>query len=184
MSDPTDEGSGAIASVTPLRRDQPDQPEPPRLVPQDLTAYLRLMRQRIDQHGAVVQHVLPAFGGDLGYSYTLGLTDAGLPELWIGGLRPSRSEALLLDAARMALEEGGIAPGELRLAWSTPFRVRGPVAVEEAAPFVAQQVWPHPYVVSVMQVCWPDTAGRFPDDDGYDEARFPQQLLALRGSTL
>lgn len=150
----------------------------------NLDAYLAMVRTKIDDEALVVQHVLPAGGGPGGYSYTLGLTDEALPELWIDGLRPKHAAQILEDVAVKATVGGGVEPGVVDVGWSTPLRIRGPVAVEEAEVFVASQMWPHPYVVSVMQVCWPDTAGRFPDDDGYDGARFPQRLLGLRGETL
>lgn len=152
-------------------------------VPVAIADYLTLVRSRIEAEALVVQHVLPEPGG-VGHSYTLGLTDAGLPELWLSGLAPVHAARILEDVAVKAFTEGGLEPGFIDVGWSTSLRVRGPVALEEAEVFVALQMWPHPFVVSVLQVCWPDTAGRFPEDDGYDGERFPQRVLGLRGETL
>jgi hypothetical protein len=60
--------------------------------------------------------------------------------------------------------------------FSVPFRLRGPVTGAEV--YIAERLQPD-LPVTVLQVLWPDPAGRFPDEPGYDHAGFPQQVLDL-----
>lgn len=147
-----------------------------------LDAYLEQVRDRVAADGFAVQHV----GGEPGalrYSYTVGLTADPSPEYWISGLLPLQAHGVLADAVRATREHGPLT-GRVLLDWSVPFIVRGPVALDEAAVYTATALYPPPTVVAVSQILWPDAAGRYPDEDLYDAAGFPQVLLGLRGETL
>lgn len=142
--------------------------------PAAMDAYLGRVAALIDEHGVMLQAVFGDSVADA-FTYTVGLTGRGLPELWLGTLAPEQAGPILNAAAKQTALE----PGPLDLGFSVPFRIRGPVDVDEAAVGVARQMHPLSDVV-VLQVLWPDEAGLFPDEPGYDE-RFPQRVLPLAG---
>lgn len=131
-----------------------------------------------------VQGVFGGIGhsGDLPFAYTIGLTALELPELWIGTMPMPQGARILNDLAVLARERGGLPIGELIDAeWSTKFRTHGPVDLEAARVAIATEVYPWPQIVTVVQILWCDEAGRFPGEPDYDQARFPQRLLPMRG---
>lgn len=148
-----------------------------------MNALLAHVRSLIKAHGWAVQGVFDNDDPAKNFAYTVGLTEAGLPELWVATLSPVQGGALLNATVKTVLERFAdvVSEGELDVEWSVPVRLRGPVSAEEAEANAATALYPHPRVVSVMQVLWPDTEGRFPGDDGYDEVGFPQRVLSYRG---
>lgn len=148
--------------------------------PAAMDAYLGRVASIIDEHGVMLQVVFGDSVADA-FTYTVGLTGRGLPELWLGTLAPAQAGPILNAAAKKQRARGGaFQPGRLDLEFSVDFRVHGPVDVDEAAVGVARQMHPLSDVV-VLQVLWPDEAGLFPDEPGYDERRFPQRVLPLAG---
>lgn len=146
-----------------------------------MTEYLTGLEELVAEHGFAVQGV---FGdtADESFSYTVGMTKAGLPELWIATLDPRMAAQLLNALGALQLSSDKPLEGEVDCGWTVPFQVRGPVDVEAASVGVALKLYPHPQLVTVSQVMFPDPAGRFPDDEaGYDFASLPQRVLALRG---
>lgn len=71
--------------------------------------YLDVLRSTVTKEGWAVQYVEtdPPFG------YTVGLSEAGLPELLITGLRPERSMLLLNAVAGYMVREVTPAPGDI-----------------------------------------------------------------------
>lgn len=141
--------------------------------------YLQQVVDLIDKHGWAVQGV---FGQDHAweaFSYTVGLTAEGLPELWIGSLGPTQSTPILNALAERLVTERALPADEpVDVGYSVPFRIRGPVEYSAAEAFVAGRLYDDANV-TVLQVLFPDAAGVFPDEDGYDNARFPQRVLPL-----
>ena len=93
---------------------------------------LRYVRGVLDEHCWVVVGVARA-GYRPPYSYTVGLTDHGLPEFLVTGLSPERAAEVLNDAAANAVDHG--APpepgGRIRLPGGRPGEV-----VQVAEPWV------------------------------------------------
>lgn len=142
-------------------------------------AYLAHIADLIAERGWAVQAVA-GDSFDATFSYTVGLTAKGLPELWIATLHPKQAALLLNTLGDKAVAEGALPLGvPLDIDWSVPVRLRGPVAVDTAEVFVASAVYPDAQV-TVVQVLWPDDAGVFPDEVGYNERRYPQRLLGPR----
>lgn len=154
--------------------------EPLGLLP--AARYWNEMAGMIARVGWAVQGVFGETPEDM-FSYTIGLTDKGLPELWIGTLGPQQSQPVLNGLAELALSRHGrgeaLPIGEpIDAEYSVPFRLRGPVDVEAAEAFGAVR-WAIDKPVTLLQVLWPDNEGRFPDQDGYDQGHFPQRVLPL-----
>jgi hypothetical protein len=150
---------------------------PPVPTPQD--DYLAHIADLIEGRGWAVQGVAGRSMQD-SFSYTVGLTAKDRPELWCATLHPKQATLLLNALGDKALEAPLPVGVDIDIDWSVPVRLRGPVAVDEAEVFVASSIYPdHP--VTVMQVLWPDSHGVFPDEDGYDRARYPQRVLPLAG---
>jgi hypothetical protein len=144
--------------------------------------YLDGLRATIAKHGWAVQGVFAAEGQEGGsFSYTVGMTEAGLPELWVDSLDPRMAAGILNAVGQVQCSRGVALDGEVDAGYSVPFRVRGPVDNEAAEAFTALAMYPHPQIVEVRQVLFPDAAGRFPDEDGYDAEALPQRVLPLRG---
>ncbi len=147
--------------------------------PRWMARYLKRVQAVADRHG----HALQVVRGDSvieHFAYTVGLTPQARPELWIGSLSVNQSGELLNDLVRNqpsdAFVHGALLLGGPR--WSVSVRIRGPVDMDAADISVATRMYPD-LPVSCMQVLWPDPAGLYPDDVGYDLARFPQRLLPL-----
>lgn len=140
--------------------------------------YLQGVAALVEQHGWAVQAVFGDQPGEA-FSYTVGLTDKGLPELWLGSIGPDAATEILNACARWLLAAGadGLVNGaEFDAEFSVPFRLRGPCSLQAAEVKVAQAL--HPLSeVAVWQVLWPDEAGLFPADEGYDTVKYPQRLL-------
>jgi hypothetical protein len=144
----------------------------------DRAAYLKDIGEKIARHGHAVQQVAGA-DGEPGWSYTVGLHAAGLPELIIiGGLaRGGQVSVLNRLAERMrsgeALHLGERDPDVLEGVDVTYIEVVDTttsdfaVALKFASDFRA------------LQVVWPDHGNRFPWEPGYSFARAEQRLLGL-----
>ncbi len=134
----------------------------------------------ISAHGWALQGV---FGDtpDSMFTYTVGLTEKGLPELWLGTLSPRQAGPILNDLARLSISRDGLPVGEpLDIEWSVPFRLRGPVTIDDSEAFAAKAMYGEE-AVTVLQGLWADSQGRSPDEDGYDALRFPQRLVECVG---
>jgi hypothetical protein len=111
------------------------------------------------------------------FSYTVGLTKADRPELYLDMLGPQQATPILNRIAEKV--DGGWDPthGELVDAeYSVKFRMHGPIDPDKAQMNTALRYFPDD--VTAWQVLFPDTAGKYPGDDGYDMA-LPQRLMEL-----
>lgn len=149
----------------------------------EAATYEQKLQALIDEHGWACQNVFPPDGGgpEDSFTYTVGLTRKDLPELWLGTLAPNQASMILNAVARHTVDHGPVEPGTLALEdWSVPFRIHGPCDVDSAEAFLARRMHADlPTEVLIMQVLWPDEAGRFPGEADYDETKFPQRLLPL-----
>lgn len=109
------------------------------------------------------------------WAYTVGLTDAGLPELVVAGLGEAASVRVFAAAVRVhTVRElsGGmsIAKGVCTTELATVWAAMAPMAMVRA-------LYGEPGRERAVQIVWPDPGGRFPGQAGYDAARFPQTLF-------
>lgn len=151
----------------------PGNPDPARVA-----AYETFLAQQLADKPFVVQAVFGDAAADA-FAYTIGLTGRGLPELWCSGLGPQSADAVLGTAGDFLLEAGApLLPGaDLRVPnLSVPLRFTALVDPVAAEVNMARMI--HPLsVVEVLQVLWPDDAGRFPEHPDYNADRFPQRIL-------
>lgn len=130
-------------------------------------AYLVRCREIIKKYGWMVQGVFPTVNepDDVPFAYTVGLTDAGLPELTVSGLGPEQAMAILNTAAqqhcRQEFTAGSLA--EEIAANGVVFRVID-------APDVVMGIGQRLYggrPLRALQIVWPDREGHFPGDPGW-----------------
>ncbi len=148
---------------------------------------IRLMAkvaEGVAEFGAVLQHVTadPSPGGRLPYTYTVGLSVAGLPELLVEALPRRQVRPILLRAVRRALAgevalEPGVQEGWLEggrpvclVEVSSPAAVPMPTAeayVGNVNLLLDEAGEEGDVVLSALQVVWPDALGRWPWDEGW-----------------
>lgn len=143
------------------------------------TCAVRSVHAQIDDLVATVGHaviVTPDSPGEV--SYTVGLADAGWPELAMSGI-PSRSIEIL-NAVVSRLRGGELRPVagmtvdkamsvDLRLRAVDSTRIGGAARIRAEARGAAQPAF--------LQVTWPDADGYHPDEREYDDIHLPQALL-------
>jgi hypothetical protein len=145
-------------------------------------------KKKIDAFEAKIEGVIATYGwnvigvfgddetGEPTFSYTVGLADKGLPELFMSGLPPEMAHGLLNDVATRLVN------GE-KLQTHTPvdkvLQGYDVVLVEakpaKAAKFTTIALARNPGC-KVWQVGWPDKDGNFPWEAGY-EMRYQQTIL-------
>lgn len=136
--------------------------------------YLDLVRQHLVKDGWAVQYV----EGPSPYAYTVGLTDAGLPELLLTGLPPEISLRLLNAVAHYMIHEREPAAGDtmsLPDGWFGEF-----VAVTEPTAHLAIVVdlrGPH---FRALQFVWRDTHGHSPWCPDFNRGGPRQPVLGMR----
>lgn len=135
-------------------------------------------REVIARHRFVVQSV----GGSRStaeFSYTAGLTEHGLPELIVTGLRTDQASQLLHHWAPYLLDESVVLPGETLE--SGPWLME---AVEVALPgehlLLATRLYGQ--VVRGLQLVCADGRDRWPWDPGHRTRRAGQPVLGERAS--
>jgi hypothetical protein len=103
-----------------------------------------------------------------GFTYTIGNTDRGLPELLLIGDFPSHIAAGLLNELGAKMREDGkpLATGLVDIGWSIPVKVRqaGPLARSRYTIQVGEYLGHDRYSVLQVMVC--DENGRYPGDAG------------------
>lgn len=128
---------------------------------------IRAVRQNIKSFG---QHLFQVFGDgpDPGFTYTIGNTDRGLPELLLIGDFSSHIAAGLLNELGAKMREDGKPPatGLVAISWSIPVKVRqaGPLARSRYTIQVSEYLGHDRYSVLQVMVC--DENGRYPGDAG------------------
>lgn len=143
--------------------------------------YIAKLDAIIEKHGYAVQSVMD----NPPMSYTVGLTDLGLPELVMVGVPIPSMQAIINEAVARMRSTQPFAPGQLQSELANlPLRID---AVH------ISQVLGRLYMLigyekrrqrqvtelKVLQLVWPDQDGRYPDDSGYAMPLSGQPLLRL-----
>ncbi len=139
----------------------------------DVDQMKAMIREKIAKHGWMVTGVFPRQGEDgVPFAYTIGLTDAGLPELIMSGPFDPETLQNFLNMAgdRHVTQEGEIKPGDmLDYLANVPFKVIAATTgehVQQALNFYGDpENWLG--VVKLLQILWPDRDGNFPGDPGW-----------------
>lgn len=120
------------------------------------------LRRMIDNQGWAVIGVFPTKPADgAPFSYTVGLTDHGLPELAIYGLEPHAAGGVLNAVAQHAIDGGELAHGQRLdglLAGELPLTV---IAMNDTTELTSVRAL-YGAVLAAQQIIWPDTDGRMP----------------------
>ncbi len=137
------------------------------------------VRPLIREHGWMVQTV------DAGrlhaeLAYTVGLTDAGLPELVLTGLPERRSGRLLNFLAGQMVRSGPPAPGEVLVATKElpAFEV---VRLSSPSAHLVTAVQMYGEELRALQLVYPDEHGKWPWDRDFRGGAGGQPVLGARG---
>ena len=129
----------------------------------------------VARHGWAIRHVLAdPEAGRAGFSYTVGLTSRGWPELIITGLPSAVADVFIRNAVDVQLEKGPFRAGdrteELTEEGDVVFL---PVDDVSGMTATAEIVG----VFTALQLVWPDSTGHFPWQNGYRNPSTAQPLL-------
>jgi hypothetical protein len=142
----------------------------------DLDEYVEQLRDRLTRKRFLVQSVLGS-RCTAEFSYTIGLTAHGLPELIVLAARPVDAVRLLQRWGDYLLDQSVVLPGE-RL-HSGPFLME---AIEVERPddhlLIADMLYGEK--VRALQLAWADDHGRWPWEPGHRARRAGQPLLGTR----
>lgn len=127
--------------------------------------YLRMVRERIDSHDFVIQSV-EEDGPCPPFSYTVGRTAQGLPELVMTGLRYSVAQALL-NAVVARPSNGVLTPGDHLSVDGRPLEV---VALSEPSSRLNIAVAVYGQQISALQLVHADEHGAWPWSTEYSAA--------------
>ena len=145
------------------------------------------LKHTINEYGVAV------IGVCSGYSYTLGLSKLGFPDLIID-TRDGRTAHWMLNQIFVYLREKGFQEGTNTDLFQNPDGEDLPVFLQqvEITPELKNEyIWEmHPFYqdypeyigengIRLAQVIWCDPEGRMPTQDGYDHEKFPQRIFGL-----
>jgi hypothetical protein len=146
-----------------------------------LDDWMRDQQEHIDTTGWSVTHVLPTDDEPASpFSYTVGLTPWGSPELVIAGLPPEIAHALLNDLAARVFDQAARFTHGQRI----PDLLAGYDAIIREGQATAALLPGAAHArygaanVRLQQVVWPDPLGHFPWDPQYTLDPLAQPLLA------
>lgn len=132
----------------------------------------------VDQYGWAVRHVVPPPDDDTaGLSYTVGLTAMDHPEVVVQGLPADAANAFLNDVGQQVRDGVRFAAGQVTTALTDDERPMAFIAIDDELTdelTVAGQLYG---AVQALQLVWPDAAGVFPWQLGYDLEPERQPLL-------
>ncbi|WP_181772969.1 DUF4262 domain-containing protein [Amycolatopsis pittospori] len=136
------------------------------------------VRPLIRQHGWMVQTV-EAEGAHPAFAYTVGLTDAGMPELVVTGLRERRSGQLLNFFAQQVVRSGEPRPGEvLPAAVGWPALEVVPLGAPSAHLLTAVLMYGEDF--RALQLVYEDEHGNWPWDREFRGGTGGQPVLGAR----
>lgn len=138
--------------------------------------HLENVRSRLTRERFVVQSVTGS-ACRAEFSYTVGLTGHGLPELIVTGARRADAARLVGLWGEYLLDESLVLPGETLE--SGPF-VMEAVAVERPQDHLLLATAVYGDAVRALQLAWADGRGRWPWQQGHRARRAGQPLLGER----
>ena len=154
----------------------------------ELDEFFEEQSRLIDKYGWTVVHVEPTDDdppGAVPFGYTVGLTEIGLAEVAIAGVPLDVTGSLLNEIAGRITWDG------VRLAHGQ--RVTGLVTDHDllvVAGDPTDEVFPGSAMyrygeerVRLCQLVWPDPSGRFPWQEGYAVASWPQPAIGVAAAT-
>lgn len=152
----------------------------------DVEQMMSMIGEKIREYGWMVTGVFPhAEDNALGvtvasYSYTIGLTTAGLPELIMSGPFDARTTGGFLNSAATAHIAEEIKPGDtLDYLANVPFRAiaaKPGTHVQQALNYY-RDPGNRLGKVRLLQIIWPDRDGHFPDEPGWTGGSTSQKLF-------
>ena len=130
----------------------------------------------IQQYGWAVRHVgAGPRPGEAAFSYTVGLTAMGHPEVVVTGLPFERAQTFLNNIAADVRAGSRFEPGFTTEDLTSPGAPVVFLSVDDISGLMAvEQVYGS---VIAVQMVWPDSAGRLPWAQGYSNAAEAQPLL-------
>lgn len=138
--------------------------------------YFDHVRAMVDRHGWLVQGVVGS-GGRAPFAYTVGLTEAGLPELVVTGRRPERAAAVLDAVADYTVREVEVRPGEVVHLDDVHLEAVG-VPHPDAHLLTATALYGGQ--VRGLQLVWADDRGRLPWERAHRGGQGGQPVLGPR----
>lgn len=111
------------------------------------------------------------------FAYTIGLTDCGLPELLVTGMREAAAATLLNTVAARVLHQELEAEQPLELAAGLVLEV---LRVDRPQDHLLTATALYGEQVRALQLVWPDEQGRYPWQQGRRAARGGQPVLGRR----
>ncbi|ANT70192.1 DUF4262 domain-containing protein [Aeromonas hydrophila] len=121
--------------------------------------------------------IMSVFGdpssGQKGFAYTIGLTSLGLPEIMISGSMRSEVQHGLIEALAAEYKEHGISLGITHELLSGGLRAElvEVDCYQAKSAFIVQAANYYEgsgKTIRLVQIRWPDTQGRLPDEEGFD----------------
>jgi hypothetical protein len=134
------------------------------------------LRSLIDEHGWAVRNVGAGdTAAEVGFSYTIGLTAFGHPEVIVMGMPPESAQEFLNligdEVRRGSRYENGTVTGEFTDDDAPVVFIRAEDTGRLAA---VEQIYGR---VDALQMIWPDSTGRLPWEDGHRNLPGVQPLL-------
>jgi hypothetical protein len=134
------------------------------------------LRALIDKHGWAVRHVgAGTEPGEAAFSYTIGLTALGHPEVIVTGLPFDHAQIFLNNIGFDVRDGKRFRPGDTTEDLTEPGKPVAFIAVEDTSGLTAV-VEVYGSVIAVQMV-WPDSAGHLPWVEGYPNPPEAQPLL-------
>lgn len=134
----------------------------------------------VSRYGWAIRHVLSdTASGQASFSYTVGLTSRGWPELVITGLPAPVAETFIRNAVDAQAERGPFRPGDR----TNQLTDSGDVlflAVDDVSGMTATTGIVGTF--SALQIVWPDSDGHFPWEAAYRNSSASQPLLGATAS--
>ena len=141
----------------------------PKALAADLAEARRQIDARVQSRGWVVIMVPPERATEPALAYTVGLRDRALPEVFMTGLPLEVMEQALSLLARRVLDGESFAPETpIDRILQVPVMLRH-VHAELARPYVSAANDRVGRPMDALQLLWPDPAGLFPDQLGFDQ---------------
>ena len=133
------------------------------------------LQEKIEAHGWAVRHVGAGPDGEpRAFSYTIGLTALGHPELVVVGMPFESAQDFLNLAGELVRDGRRFRTGTTTADLTDGARVAFVPVHDDSGLTAVEQVYG---TVEALQLVWPDSAGRMPWDDDHANPPSTQPLL-------